>query len=138
MQSDQPTEPSKLSKKDRRGKKNKKKKHKSSKGKRKGKGKGKKGSRKKKHEEKGPEEDFLRVTTTPAEFQPQEPFQPTELPQTEGDFETLLPTDQTTTVMPTHKPDFIPEGPTVVPPSSLPISKLIKEVDKSISRCYPL
>ncbi|MED6283355.1 hypothetical protein CHARACLAT_007874 [Characodon lateralis] len=133
MESDQPTEPNKLSKKDKRGKKNKKKKDKTSKEKRKGKRKGKKGSRKKKHEDESPEEGFHRVTTTLPEFQSQEPFQPTQLPQTKGNIEPVLPTDMfdETMVMPTYNPDFTSEAPTVVP-STLRVSKVTKEAIPSV------
>lgn len=138
MQSDRPDEPKERSKKDRKGKKNKNKRDKGSKGKGKrkgkgkGKGKGKKGSRKKKHEEKGLEDGFLRVSTSLPEYLSQELFQPTELPEMKKTLEIMIPNEvfeKTHTEMPTHEPDSTTEAPTVVP-SSLPESKVTEEVDK--------
>lgn len=139
MQNNHPDESKKSSKKGRRGKKDKKKRDKGSKGKRKGKGKGKKGSRKKKHEAESLEEGLYRETTPLPEFQLQELLQPTKLPQSQSDLETVLPTDvvdKTTMVMPTYKSDFTSEAPTKVS-STLPVSKVTKEVVKFISRCDP-
>lgn len=139
MQTDQPAESKKLSKKDRKGKKNKRKRDKSSKGKRKGKGKGKKGSRKKKHGEESPDEGFHRATTTLPEFQSQKTLHATELPETESNLETVVLTDmfdKIPMVMPTYKPDFTSEAPNMVT-STLPVSKVIKKVDNFISRCDP-
>ncbi len=143
MKSDQPDDPKEHSKKDRKGKKNKKKRDKGSKGKRKGrgkgKGKGKRGSRKKKHEEEGLEDGFLRVSTTLPEYLSQEPFQPTELPETENTLETVFPTeviDKTLMEMPTHEPDSTTKAPTVLS-SELPESKVTEEVEKFTCRCSP-
>lgn len=138
MPSDELAEEKEVSKKGKRDKKNKKKRDKNSRGKRKGKG--KKGSKKKKHEEEGVEEGFLRVSTTLPEFQSQESFQPTELPDIRSTLKTNFPTqafDRTTVEMSTHKPDFTTEAPTVVP-SMLPVPKVTKEVDKLTSRYNPL
>lgn len=137
VQRDEAADKKEVSKKGRREKNNKKKKDKSSRGKRKGKG--KKGSRKKKHEEEGFEEGFLRVSTTLPEFQSQEHFQPTDLPDIRSSLKTIFPTqvfDRTTTEMSTHKPYFTTEAPSVVP-SILPVYKVTEEVDKLTSR-YPL
>lgn len=139
MQSDQPDEPNESSKKDGKGKKNKKKRDKGSKGKGKRKGKGKKGSRKKKHQEEGLEDGFLRVSTTLPEYLSQEPFLPTELPEIKSTLDTVIPTevfDKTLMEMPTHEPDSTTEAPTVVP-SVLPESKVTEEVDKFTCRCSP-
>lgn len=137
MQGDQPSEPKEHSKKDRKGKKNKKKKDKGSKGKRKGKG--KKGSRKKKHEEEGLDDGFLRVSTKLPEYLSQEPFQPTELPEIKSPLVTVIPTevfDKNLMEMPTHEPDSTTEAPKVLP-SALPESKVTEEVDKFTCRCSP-
>lgn len=139
MQSDQQDEPKKHSKKDRKGKKNKKKRDRGSKGKGKGKGKGRgrKGSRKRKHEEEGLEDGFLRVSTKLPEYQSQEPFQPTELPEITNTAEAVISTeayDKTLMEMPTHEPDFTTEAPSVVP-SALPESKVTEEVDQFPCRC---
>lgn len=138
MQSDQPGEQKERSKKDRKGKKNKNKRDKGSKGKGKrkgkgkGKGKGRKGSRKKKHEESGPEDGFLRVSTTLPEYLSQEPFQPTELPEFKKSLENKIPAEaleNPNSEMPTHEPKSATEAPTVVP-SVLPESEVTEEVDK--------
>ena len=129
MQSDQPDEPTEVAKKDRKGKKNKKKRDKGSKGKRKGKG--KKGSRKKKHEEEGLEDGFLRVSSKLPEYLAQEPF-PTEFPEIKSTQETLTPSevfDKSFMEMPTHEPDTTTKGPSLVS-SALPESVVTEEVDK--------
>lgn len=145
MQSDQPGERKEPSKKERKGKKNKNKRDKGSKGKgkRKGKGKGKgksrKGSRKKKHEESGPEDGFLRVSTTLPEYLSQEPFQPTELPEFKENVENKIPAEALEnpgTEMPTHEPESATDAPTVVP-SLFPESEITEEVDKFTYRCSP-
>lgn len=122
MQGDQSAEPKEEPVKDRRGKKNKKKR---------GKGKGKKGSRKKKHEEEVIEDGFLRVSTALPEYQSQEPFQPTELPEIKSTQETVIPTevfDKSLVEMPTHEPDFTPGAPTVIL-STVAVPQVAAEVE---------
>ncbi|CAG5897928.1 unnamed protein product [Menidia menidia] len=132
MQSDQPAEPTEVSKKGRKNRKNKKKRDKGSKGKRKGKG--KKGSRRKKEEEEGFEEGFLRVTTTLPEFYSQDHFKPTDLPEIESALKAVSSTkvfDETFVKTPTHEPGFTTEAPTVVPHSTvwstMPVSEVTEE-----------
>lgn len=134
MQSDQPAELKEVSERDRKGKKHKKKRGKGSKGKRKGKGKGKKGSRKRKHKEEESEGSLLRLS----EFQSQQAFQPTQLPETKTT-EINFPTeafDQTITGVSTNKPDFTTQAPTVVF-STVPVTKVTEEVDTLICRRIP-
>lgn len=129
IQSNEPEEPKKRYKKDRKGKKDKKKRDK--------KGRGKKESRKKRKEgEAGPEEEgFIQVSTVLPENQSQETYYPTEKPSTMELFtpEAVTPSeapDQTTMIpeRPTHTPDSDIEDPSVVP-SALPESKVTEEVD---------
>lgn len=131
MQSDQPDDSKKRSKKDRKGRKNKKKRDKGTKGKGKRKGKGKKGSRKKKQEEESVHEDgFLSVSATLSEYLLQEQLQSTEVPEMKKTTEVIIPTEvfvQTLTEMPTPEPDSTIEAPTVLP-SSLPEAKFTVEV----------
>lgn len=135
MQSDEPDGPTEISSSDRKDKKSKKKRDKGSKGKGKRKGKGKKGSRKKKHEEEDLEEGFLRVSTTPPAFLPQEASLATELPGITSTIDTIITTD-VYVEMPTHEPDSITEAPTVVP-SALPESVVTAEVEQFTCRCPP-
>ncbi|CDQ77544.1 unnamed protein product [Oncorhynchus mykiss] len=125
IQSNEPEEPMKRSKKDRKGKKDKKKRDKKGRGK------------KRKEGEAGPEEEgFIQVSTVLPEKQSQETYYPTEKPSTMelSTPEAVTPSeapDQTTMIpeRPTHRPDSDIEDPSVVP-SALPESKVTEEEER--------